>query len=393
MNRRLIFAALLTLTAVAVLCIAGWRQSAQADAATALPTPSPSFSTIWMSVVRVDYEGSRTRIQAGTFLADQAGDVRVRESRGALGGTYAISAYDNASRTLTRANSRRDGSLVYSSSLNVPPGFGMRDNALSPFEYAYGAATIVRAAQAEGDPAIAVGETTYLGRPAWRASFAERGWRHWVTVDKATGFPLRYVLVYTRAPRTSKSIWRVVDVETDVPASADDFTLDMPAGSPVNDFFEYEHFMTTDKIAAQVGYEPFLPAWLPDGAVLVTASTQPNPWGLYFGSSPFTYPWIDLSTLPDNETHLYYHRGYDWFTVTELPRIGFCNSAPATLDRHPRYAYRKTVLQDGAFAGKTARTWMGDGTTLYVQNGTYAVEINGDLTRSEILAVAASLLQ
>jgi len=51
--------------------------------------------------------------------------------------------------------------------------------------------------------------------------------------------------------------------------------------------------------------------------------------------------------------------------------------------------------QAGAFAGKTARTWMwmGDGATLYVQNGDYAVEIAGDLTRSEMLAVAASLQQ
>jgi len=66
---------------------------------------------------------------------------------------------------------------------------------------------------------------------------------------------------------------------------------------------------------------------------------------------------------------------------------------PTGLDQHPPFAYRKTVLTNGAFAGKTARTWMGDGTTLYVQNAAYAVEISGDLTRSEILAVAASLQQ
>jgi hypothetical protein len=66
---------------------------------------------------------------------------------------------------------------------------------------------------------------------------------------------------------------------------------------------------------------------------------------------------------------------------------------PAGLDRDPRFAYRKTVLQEGAFAGKTARTWMSDGTILYVQNATYAVMITGDLTRSEMLAVAASLQQ
>jgi len=393
MNRKRLVAALLTLTAIAALCAVGWRRSAQAEASTPLPTPSPSFSTIWMSVVSVEYDGSRTRIQAGTFLADQAGDVRVRASHGVVGDSFAISAYDNASRMLTRADSSRDGSLVYSSSPNVPPDYGMRESTVSAFEYVYSAAAIVRATQAEGDPAIAVNETIYLGRPAWQASYAERGSRRRITVDKATGFPLRYVLFSIQAPRTSRFVWRVVDIATDVPVSADDFTLDMPAGAAVNNYNQYEHFTTTDNIAAQVGYEPFLPDWLPDGTVLASASTEPDPWGPYGWIFPFSYPWIDLSTLPDNETHLYYHRGYDWFTVIESTRVGPGNSVPAQLDRQPRFAYRKTVLQGGAFAGKTARTWMGDGTTLYVQNGTYAVEITGDLTRSEILAVAASLQQ
>ena len=91
---------------------------------------------------------------------------------------------------------------------------------------------------------------------------------------------------------------------------------------------------------------------------------------------------------------LYYHHGYDWFTVTERPTEGgLGNSVPRELDKRPGLAYRKTVLGAGAFAGKTARTWMGDGAILYVQNGTYAVKISGDLTRSELLAIAASLQQ
>ena len=91
---------------------------------------------------------------------------------------------------------------------------------------------------------------------------------------------------------------------------------------------------------------------------------------------------------------LYYHRGYDWFTLTERPKGGgIGNSVPRELDKRRGFVYRETVLQAGAFSGKTARTWMGDGATLYVQNGTYAVEICGDLSRSELLAIAASLQQ
>jgi hypothetical protein len=105
-------------------------------------------------------------------------------------------------------------------------------------------------------------------------------------------------------------------------------------------------------------------------------------------------PWVDLSKLPDNESHLHSHRGYDWFTVTERPTTGgIGNSVPRELDKRPDFAYRKTVLQAGAFTGRTARTWMGDCAILYVQSGTYAVEISGDLSRNELLAIASSLEQ
>ena len=393
MNRRFFSTALFALAMMAVLCVVGWGRPPQAGASTPLPTPSPSFSTIWMSTISVEYRGSHASIVTGTFLADQAGDVRVRESDGATGSSWVTSVYDSASQTLTQASNGKHSIVVYSRTTNVSPDYGMRMSVVSPFEYNYSAAAIVRAALAEHDPALAVKQTAYLGRPAWQASYTEHGWRHTTTVDQATGFPLRYLLDDLRSPQKDESVWRVVDINTDVPVDADTFTLNIPAGAPVDSFSEYEHFTTTDKIAAKVGYDPFLPAWLPDDCVLASASTLPDPWGPYGWVFPYSHPWVDLSKLPDNETHLYYHCGYDWFTVFESPRIGTGNSVPASLDRRPPYAYHKTVLQDGAFAGKTARTWMGDGTILYVQNGHYAVEISGDLTRSDALAVAASLHQ
>jgi hypothetical protein len=343
----------------------------------------------------VEYGSARTRIQAGTFLTDLAGDVRVRESEGAMGGSSATGVYDGASRTLTWASTSSDGSVAYSRRANVSPDEGMRMSVVSPFEYSYGAAAIVRAALAERDPKIAVSETVYLGRPAWQGAFVERGLRHTMTVDSTTGFPLRSVLADSRAPRTQRSVWRVVDIETDVPVDAGSVTLDIPAGAPGESSSGYERFTTTDTIAARVGYAPFVPARLPDGCVLATASTQPDPWGPYGWIFAFPHPWVDLSRLPDNETRLYYRRGYDWVTVVESPRLGPGNSVPAELDRRRPYAYRSTALHAGAFAGKTARTWMwmGDGPALYVQNGAFAVEISGDLTRSELLAVAASLRQ
>jgi hypothetical protein len=393
MNRRLLSTGLVALAAAAALSAVGWRHSSQAGASAPLPAPSPSFSTIWMSTISVEHDGARVDMTTGTVLVDQAGNVRVRESCGAMGNSSATDVYHSASQTLWRASNGRDGSVAYWRRADESPDYGMRMSVVSPFEYTYSAAAIVRAALAEGDPAIAVRETTYLGRPAWQGSFTRNGWRRTTTVDKATGFPLRYVLADTRQPLSGKSVWRVVDIATDVPVSAETFKLDIPAAAPVESFSGYEHFVAPDRIAAQVGYEPFQPAWLPDGCALASASSQPNPWGPYGWVFPYSHPWVDLSKLPDTETHLYYHRGYDWFTVMESLRIGTGNSVPAGLDRRPPFAYRKTVLQTGAFAGRTARTWMGDGATLYVQKGGHAVEISGDLTRSELLAVASSLHQ
>ncbi len=270
----------------------------------------------------------------------------------------------------------------------------MRMSVVSPFEYVYSAAAIVRAAVAERDPALKVTSTNCIGRPAWQGAYTSGGWRRTTTVDKATGFPLRYVLADVRRPVTHRFVWRVIDIATDVPVDAASFTITIPDGAKVDTSSADEHFATPDKLAAE-GRLPALPAVhaarRQRAGRLVDAA---RPWGAYNWFFPMTYPWVDLSKLPDNEVRLYYHRGYDWFTVTELPRAGgIGNSVPRELDKRPRFAYRKTVLQGGAFAGKTARTWMGDGAILYVQNPAYAVEISGDLTRSELLAIASSLQQ
>lgn len=394
MNRRLLVAGLVTAAVVLALWAATWRNSPQADAATPLPTPSPSFASIWMTTVSVDRQGPHYDIQAGTFLTDRAGNVRVHESYDAMGRSSATSVYDAATQTLTQARDTGRGSVEYVRRTGVSPDCGMRMSVVSPFEYVYSAAAIVRAAVAERDPALTVKTTSCLGRPAWQASYTKGGWRRTTTVDQATGFPLRYVLAEVRRPVTHRYVWRVVDLRTDVPLDAGSFTIAIPAGAEVETASEYEHFTTQDGLAAQVGYQPFLPSTLPDGSELPAASTQPDPWGPYTWFFPISYPWVDLSKLPDNQVRLYYRRGYDWFTVTERPRAGgIGNSATRELDRRPGYAYRKTVLTGGAFAGKTARTWMGDGAILYVQNATYGVEISGDLTRSELLAVAESLQQ
>ena len=294
------------------------------SASASLPAPSPSFSTVWMSVVTVDRSGRHLDVGAQSVTADAAGDTRVSQTWDATGSISETAVYDAASRTLTRAFDTGRGVVEYSRATDYAPA--------SPFGWAESAATVVRAALAEQDPALTVKSTTFAGRPAWTATYTRRGWRHTAVVDKATGLPLRAALVSVKAPRTHRSVWRVVDLRVDVPVDADTFVIAIPEGAKVEESAGYEHFAATDELAAKVGYAPFLPATPPDGTELAVASTQPDPWGPYTWFFPVPVPWVDYSKLPDRLTTLYYQRGFDRFTVREWPRPGgINNSVPADL--------------------------------------------------------------
>jgi hypothetical protein len=344
-----------------------------------------------MSAVSVDRDGGHIDVGAQSITCNAAGDTRVSQTWDAAESISETDVYDAATRTMTRAYDAGKGSVEYSRSTNAAP--------VSPFGWAEGAATVVRAALAERDPALTVKSTTFIGRPAWSATFTRRGWRHTTVVDKATCLPLRAALVSVKAPRTQRSVWRVVDLRIDAPVDADTFTIDIPQGAKVEESAQYEHFAATSELAAKVGYAPLLPAHLPAGVELAAASTQPDPWGPYAWLFPISHPYVDLSKYPDRLTSLYYHRGFDRFTVREWPLTGgIGNSVPDALDKGPRYisrfAYRKATLATGAFAGRVARTWFdGGGVDLYVQTGARAVLVTGSLSRSDALALAGSLQQ
>ena len=107
MNRRLIAAGLVALAAVASLAVIWTHTSAEAA------TPFPSSSCIWMSTVSVDRQGSRYDIQAGTFLVDQDGQVRVRASSDAAGRGWADWVYDPATQTFTQASDQGGASGTF----------------------------------------------------------------------------------------------------------------------------------------------------------------------------------------------------------------------------------------------------------------------------------------
>jgi hypothetical protein len=396
MHRRLFSIGLAVAALVALAALVVTRGPAAADASASspvyvpasLPTPSPAFSTFWMSVVTVDRSGRHTAVAAKSITADVAGDTRVTGTWDVSGSASETSVYDAATHTMTSALDRGEGDITYYRSLDAVSD--------SPLDAAAGAAVVVRAALAEKDPTLRVKAVTFLGRPAWSATRTRQGLRTTTVVDRATGLPLRYALVSIRHPRTERSTWRVVDLKVDVPVDASTFTLDIPAGAAVEQGESYEHFAPLGELAARVGYAPLVPAALPDGSQLAAASTQPDPWGPYTALFPVPVPWTDLSKLPDRMTTLYYQRGFDRFTVREwsLPG-GIGMSAPAALDKRPPDFFRKVTLTAGTFAGRTARTWFNgngsNGVGLYVQSRSRAVLVTGDLTRSDALTLAGSL--
>lgn len=395
MHRRLfsIGLALLALTVLTAVVVTRGPASAGAQVSqtyvpSSLSTPSPSFSTVWMSVVTVNREGRHVDVGAQSIVTDEAGDTRITQTWEATGSTSEIGVYDAGAHTWTRAMDYGRGGVSYFRGLEQAPA--------PLFDSAGAAATVVRAALAEQDPKLTVKATTFLGRPAWTASYTRGGWRTSSVVDQATGLPLRYAFVSMRHPRTQGSVWRAVDLRTHAPVDEDTFRLDIPAGAQVEESTAYEHFAPVGELAAKVDYEPLVPSVLPEGSGLLAASTQPDPWGPYAWLFPVPVPWVDLSRLPDRTTSLYYHRRFDRFTVHEWPLPGgIRNSTPAGLDKRPPDFYRKTALTTGAFAGCVARTWFNgngsNGVGLYVQKRSMAVLVTGDLSRSDALALAASL--
>jgi hypothetical protein len=306
------------------------------------------------------------------------------------------------------------------------------DSAYLPYQ---ATASSVRALLAEVDPDTQVEETTYLGRPAWRATLPS-AWKGGpglvVAVDKATGLLLETRRSGVVEDNHYLDVLKVTLFETDPRLSADWQIVPLIARPTAelqgNYFFDRgTRFGSTTAVAARAWPTlPLVPRWVPDGyrrsamANAVYEDSRPgheedNSW--HWKSDTVRHPGR-LPGLTSNKrialkrcaqgVLVLYRRGFGTFTIEVTPRKPG-EPGMSELPREGRQTMQETVLTGGALDGARARTWISSamlpvehvgGDTMYVKGQaptllTYSdrsqVVIYGDLTRQELIDVANSL--
>jgi len=215
-----------------------------------------------------------------------------------------------------------------------------------------------------------------------------------LTVDAATGFPLRTIL-YLRGEPTE--LYELRHLELDVPVFAKDFDLRFPAGVDVERMDFGFRNVTLAEAADQLGYTPLRPGSPPAGFELervaaAAASSRHFQALMSEGLETRSVSFHDVLSLG-------YRRGFLHLTVTARPIDGvdaewlshpFTDMALAggSVDEP-----ETVTLSAGAFAGALARLIsppLGS-PALWVQQGGLLVTMTGDLSRDELVRAAESL--
>jgi hypothetical protein len=278
-----------------------------------------------------------------------------------------------------------------------PPDHGPADSFL---QRDFGA--VVRALLAAADPHVT--EITYEGRAAWRldieatpnAIVPELSGDHFeITVDEETGFPLR--IVETKDGTFLDEI-RIEELVIDPELTASDFTIRFPAGTKVDRSDDGFRRVRLDQVESFVGYDPLVPAYVPDGYQLAEIAVAEDA----------TYPTGSEGGNPSskNVVSLAYRRGLDLFIVTtrlsRVPAPGEPELAPEELWSDPlatgegfRDQPERIRLSGGALAGVEAKLLVVPRNTphIWALSDKLVVTIAGDLSAAELVAVAESLAQ
>ena len=238
----------------------------------------------------------------------------------------------------------------------------------------------------------AVVETDVDGRAAWTLStdlppdltLGELAPDHLeVTVDRSTGFPVRAV-----ASSRGRDLWetRIEGLHVNEAPPPDSFRLDFPAGVEVTVRDIGFRRVTLDAVEAAVGYRPLVPSQVPDGYRLaeVAVSTQPSVIGAA-GTNPEVG---DIAALS-------FRRGLDQFVLTTRP-VGpdpsVWSDPLAPGDSHQAQA-EEVDIAGGVLDGTTAELIVDPLAIphLWAVTDDLVVTVAGDLTRAELLQVAATL--
>ncbi|HTX70318.1 MAG TPA: hypothetical protein VMH50_14415 [Thermoleophilia bacterium] len=295
-------------------------------------------------------------------------------------------------------------------------------------------ASSVRAMLAEMDPRTPVDETTYLGRPAWRAALPNSwGASLIVTVDKATGLLVesRESVQATGGQRLLR-VLRVATLQTDPQLPADWQVLPLlhhPTRRLMWNYFDDRgtRFGSPGAVATRAWPTlPLFPRSVPAGYVRVALANavyeDPRPehgednswhWASDIVRRPGRLPGLAFERRLALKrcaqgVLILYRRGFDTFTIEITPRLPH-KPGMGKLDEMASVTKQDTVLTGGYLKGTRARTWVasaylpiahvwGDsmivpfqGPTLLAYTDRSQIVIYGDLTRQELLDVADSL--
>jgi hypothetical protein len=322
--------------------------------------------------ITVDDRGNR---QQSTFVTAADGSERVT----ALGAVDDL-AYD-APRGVQRVV-HHEGNPAAEEITGLPPG--PPDFAASPSVLQRQLASMVRVFLA-GNEAVPVREVTAAGRPAWRlivpvtpnklAGPNASGDELDVTVDRATGFPVRVVESLQGSPLVSVELNHLV-VNAPIPPGT--FTLAFPPGVRV--------------FRQDVGFRPSanpdhlpLPATLPSGyrkaEVVGAPRSQPT------GNEGMNPPSRDVLSVA-------YRRGFDRIVVS-VRAVGADASAwsdPLGTGEGFIDTPEPVTITDGALRGGRAELLVNPRGIphVWVVTNRFVVTVAGDATRAELLEIVNS---
>ena len=232
-------------------------------------------------------------------------------------------------------------------------------------------------------------ETTHEGRAAWRlaaslsAPVPPNVDELEVVVDRETGFPLRIREAKGPNGANVRDV-RISNLAVDAPVPPDRFTLEFPAGTPpVAPIDKGFRRMGLEAVAGAAGYQPLVPARLPEGFTLeeVAVGRQGDRTGE--GRNPVSRDVVSLS----------YHRGFNRVTVSTRTTGGDPARWSDPLGTGPPVPVDRVAISAGTFAGTTADVVTGlDGVPhIWAVNDRLVVVVAGDLTRDELMIATGSL--
>lgn len=318
------------------------------------------------------------------FALDSDGDLRLEGPRPGDVETYDAST--GVVRSAEHSTSLGGDTLFYAERSGVAPGPPDQGPPTWVLPEQYGA--YIRAALADTAPSVR--ETAYDGRPAWRLDVDTTpntivpdlsGDHLAITVDRATGMPVRIVESKHGAMLRELSIEHLA-LNPSLPAST--FELALPAGADVMRSDDGFRHVPLDQVAADVGYRPLVPSWVPDGYRLadVAVARQATPTGKG-GSNPPSRMVVSLS----------YRRGIDQFVVTTRLRGGGIWTDPLASPTGYTDTPTPITVGAGALAATDAQVVISAHTVphMWTLSDRLVVTVGGDLTRPQLARIADSL--